>query len=320
MSIRWGLLGCGDIAVKRVAEAIRSDPRSELTAACRRDEVKLQAFASRFDIPHHTTRADELISRDDIDAVYIATPVHLHCEQTVAAAAAGKHVLVEKPMALSPQQCETMIQACYQAHVTLGVAYYRRFYPSVLRVKELIDSGALGRPLSVLAVTGNTNRFPANDWRVVQSLGGGGPLMDIGSHRLDLFEMLFGEASHVDAQFGKSDTYEAEETATLLLRFANGVHGVLQCYFGTADTPDRLEVIGTNGRITIEDLNGDEVKIVTAAGSQTESLPPHENFHAPLIRDFTEALETGRPPTITGDTGMRTNKMIAKAYAERVES
>ncbi|MEL6105612.1 MAG: Gfo/Idh/MocA family oxidoreductase [Planctomycetota bacterium] len=320
MSIRWGLLGCGDIAIKRVAEAIQSDPRSQLTAACRRDDEKLRAFASRFDVPHLTTRADELISRADIDAVYIATPVHLHCDQTVAAAGAGKHVLVEKPMAVSTEQCEAMIEACDHARVALGVAYYRRFYPSVCYVKELIDSGELGRPLSILAVTGNSNRFDADDWRVVPALGGGGPLMDIGSHRLDLFEMLFGEALHVDSQLGGSTAYEAEESATLMIRFNGGVHGVLQCYFGTVNTPDRLEVIGTDGRVTIEDLNGDEVQVVTAEGSHTRSLPPDDNFHTPLIRDFTEAIETGRKPAIAGELGIRTNEVIARAYRGRVES
>ncbi|MEO1524953.1 MAG: Gfo/Idh/MocA family oxidoreductase [Planctomycetota bacterium] len=316
MTIRWGLLGCGDIAIKRVADAIRSDPRSELVAACRRDAIQLEEFAATFEVPHRTTLAEDLIARDDLDAIYVATPVALHCEQTIATARTGKHVLVEKPMALSSDQCQAMIDACRSAEVLLGVAYYRRFYPSVLRLRELIDTGELGRPLSILAVTGNTNRFPADDWRVVRSMGGGGPLMDIGSHRLDLFDMLFGDAIDVHARLAPSDVYEAEESATLSMQFKGGVHGVLQCYFGTVDTPDRLEVIGTDGRVTIEDLNGPEVTIVTAKGSRIESHPPHENFHAPLVRDFTEAIETGRPPNIPGETGLRTNEVIATAYRE----
>ena len=314
MTIRWGLLGCGDIATKRVAQAIRSDSHSELIAACRRDEEKLSEFTAKFSIPNQTTSAEELVAREDLDAIYVATPVYLHREQTVSAAKAGKHVLVEKPMALSTAECREMVDACSEANVQLGVAYYRRFYPSVIRLRDLLASGTLGRPLSVLAVTGNSNRFPADDWRVVKAQGGGGPLMDIGSHRLDLFEMLFGEVTRVDAQFIDSDSYEAEQAATLSMQFEGGAHGILQCYFGTVNTPDRLELIGTEGRVTIEDLNGSEVQIVTADGSRTESLPPHENFHAPLIGDFTEALQTGRPPRISGEIGLRTNEVIERAY------
>ena len=314
MVIRWGLLGCGDIANKRVAGAIVADDRSELAAACRRDKDALEAFGNSFGISYLTTSSDELIAKEDLDAVYVATPVHLHCEQTIAAARSGKHVLVEKPMAIDPTECQRMIDACAASGVTLGVAYYRRFYPIVARVAGLIADGTLGRPLSILATTGNTNRFPADDWRVVKALGGGGPLMDIGSHRLDLFLQLMEDVNRVQSICSPSPHYEAEETATLLLEFQNGCHGVLQCYFGTVDTPDRLEVIGTDGRITIEDLNAGEMMLVTADGTLQESHRPDQNFHAPLIRDFTDAIRSGRSPTVTGEIAMATNQMIADAY------
>jgi predicted dehydrogenase len=314
MVIRWGLLGCGDIAKKRVAGAIVGDERSELAAACRRDKDALEAFGKTFGISCLTTSSDELIANEDLDAVYVATPVHLHCEQTMAAARSGKHVLVEKPMAIDPTECQRMIDACAASGVNLGVAYYRRFYPVVARVAGLIADGTLGRPLSILATTGNTNRFPADDWRVVKAFGGGGPLMDIGSHRLDLFLQLMGDVNHVQSICAPSPDYEAEDAATLLLEFQNGCHGILQCYFGTVDTPDRLEVIGTHGRITIEDLNAGEMMLVTSDGTTFESHRPNQNFHAPLIRDFTDAIQSGRSPTVTGEIAMATNQIIADAY------
>ncbi len=316
MTIRWGLLGCGDIASKRVADAIVADERSELAAACRRTEHLLQDFGKRFDIPTLTTSAKQLFAREDLDAIYVATPVYRHCAQTIAAAQAGKHVLVEKPMAYSSAECQRMITACSTAKVTLGVAYYRRFYPVVLRLAELIADGTLGRPLSILATTGNPTRFATEDWRVVKALGGGGPLMDIGSHRLDLFLQLFGRPRHVQASCAPSPEHDTEDMASLLIEFENRCHGVLQCYFGTVDTPDRLEVIGTDGRATTEDLNGGDLTIITAEGRRTESHPPHANLHAPLISDFTDAVLSGRPPTVTGEIGMATNDMMAIAYRE----
>ena len=313
-SIRWGLLGCGDIANKRVADAMLRDPRSALTAACRRDIAKLQEFGKQFDVSDLTGAAEELIEHPDLDAVYVATPVHLHCQHTIQAAEAGKHVLVEKPMAMNPLECRQMIDACSANGVKLGVAYYRRFYPSVSRIAELIGNGSLGRPLSILAVTGNENRFPADDWRVLKKYGGGGPLMDIGSHRLDLFDHLFGDISNVTAHCGASPDFEAEETATLLVEFASGASGVLQCYFGTIDVPDRLEVVGTDGRVTIESLNDDEVLIVDRSGTRTEQHPPNANLHSPLIEDFSRAVVGDREPMINGETGRKTNLAIQLAY------
>lgn len=316
MTIRWGLLGVGDIANKRVAAAIQNDPKSELVAVCRRDETKLQQFADQFGVCHRMANASEMIASNELDAIYIATPVDLHCPQTIAAAGAGKHVMVEKPMAIDPQQCDQMITACEAAGVTLGVAYYRRFYPVVRRIQTLIQSGLLGRVLSISAVTGNTNRFEADNWRVVRSRGGGGPLMDIGSHRLDVFLQLLGPVSQVKSNVIESDEFEAEQVSTVMMQFASGANGVLQCYFGTTNTPDRLEVIGTDGRISVEDLNQGDLVVHTNSGQKKESHPPHENLHAPLIEDFSRAIIEDRPPAITGIIGRQTNQIIQLAYQD----
>ncbi|MEO1617694.1 MAG: Gfo/Idh/MocA family oxidoreductase, partial [Planctomycetota bacterium] len=208
--IRWGLIGCGDVAHKRVADAILQDSRSTLVAACRRNSEKLASFASQFNVPSTTTDAMELIRQTDVDAVYIATPVSLHCEQTLAAAEAGKHVLVEKPMAMNPAECKQMVDQCQESSVTLGVAFYRPFYPVITRVRSILKGKEIGRTLSVLVTTGNPTRFPADDWRVVLSEGGGGPLMDIGSHRLDLLIDLFGQVTESSGFTIASPDYEAE--------------------------------------------------------------------------------------------------------------
>lgn len=315
MTIRWGLIGVGDIANKRVAAAIQADPNSELVAVCRRSELELQQFAQQFAAPHWFTDVDELLGLDELDAVYIATPVDCHLPHTLAAARAGKHVLVEKPMALDPDQCEQMISACLAANVRLGVAYYRRFYPVVLRAQSLIASGQLGRILSIGCVTGNSNRFPADNWRVIRARGGGGPLMDIGSHRLDVFLQLLGEVHCVQACMMDSPDFDAEQVATVMVQFNSGAHGVLQSYFGTVDTPDRLEIIGTDGRVTIEDLNQGDLMLGTAAGQTRESHPPADNLHGPLIEDFALAIMQNREPEITGPIGKKTNQIMQNAYS-----
>ena len=316
MPLRWGIIGCGDIARKRVARAIQECPGSRLEAACRRDETHLREFCRAFEVPRAYTDADDLLRDAAINAVYIATPVRLHLSQTIAAAAAGKHVLVEKPMARSVLECDQMIAACRQAGVKLGVAYYRRFYPIVARMRALMEDGAIGEVLSVSAVT-STPLAAGDDgaWRVVLDEGGGGALMDIGSHRIDLFLNLFGPIAEVHAFCdARTGDFEAEDVATLGLRFASGVHGTLQCFFGTSANRDEFTIVGTKGWLRADPLNGACLLVVRAGERSEESHPPDANLHAPLIADFADAVAAGREPRVTGEEGRRTNDVMERAY------
>src|SRR6266487_877198 len=146
-SIKWGLIGCGDISRKRVAPALRDLPHCELVAVSRANFEQAEVFAKEFGARKWCRTWQQLTADQEIEAVYVATPVHLHAEQTIAAAEAGKHVLCEKPMAMGAAECDRMIAACRAAGVRLGIAYYRHFYPAVIRAKELISSGAIGAPV-----------------------------------------------------------------------------------------------------------------------------------------------------------------------------
>jgi predicted dehydrogenase len=318
MSVRWGILGCGDIVRKRVAAAILDDPNSELLAVCRRNDAELRAFCDRFPVERPYTDDAALLADLDIDAVYVATPVHLHHLHAIAAAAVGKHVLVEKPMALSVAECDEMIATCEEADVKLGVAYYRRFYPVVRRMEELIADGAVGQPLSITAVTSSPFALSPEDdgyWRVRLAEGGGGALMDIGSHRLNLMLDLFGPVAEVSALCNtQAADYEAEDSATLLLRFESGVHGTLQCFFGTAVEADEFTVLGTAGRLSSNPLNGGELVVETAGGRTVEQHPPAGNLHGPLVADFAQAVIDHRAPVVTGEEGRMTNEVIERAY------
>jgi len=320
MTIRWGILGCGDVARRRVAAAIQQNSNSVLQAVCRRDQQQLQQFCDDFQVPDSYTDSQQLLEAPNIDALYIATPVYLHEPQTVLAAQQGKHVLVEKPMAMSVRECESMMETCRQNQVKLGVAYYRRFYPAVARMAEILSTGELGHLLSVTAVTATPFNFqPGEDgyWRVLQDQGGGGALMDIGSHRIDLFQHLLGPISEVS---GFTSTlaadYEADNCTTLTMRFTSGVHGVLQCYFGAAIDPDEFTLIGTNGRLTVTPLNEGRLVVELAEGRREELLPPSNNFNDPLIDDFVAAIAEDREPLISGSAGCGTNQVIAAAYLQ----
>ncbi|QEG42572.1 Gfo/Idh/MocA family protein [Roseimaritima ulvae] len=321
--LRWGLIGCGDVVRKRVAAAIADDPHSELVAACRRNAEELRAFCDSWSIDKAYTEAAELVQDEEVDAVYIATPVAEHLPQTLLAAAAGKHVLVEKPMAVDVAECDAMIEACQTAGVRLGVAYYRRFYPLVERIEQLLQSGAIGTPLGVSAVTATPLDLADGEppvWRMVQRSSGGGALMDVGSHRINVFLHLLGEIVEVKAICQNvAASYEAEDSAVLLFRFAGGPLGTLQCHFGARD-PDQFAIIGTRGRLSAEPLNGDRLAIEIDGQKQTESHPPADNFCAPLIADFVAAVREGREPKVAGCEGRATNRVMAQAYRSAGEA
>jgi predicted dehydrogenase len=317
--IRWGIIGCGDVARKRVAGAIQEDSASELVAVCRRDEAKLAEFQAQFDVPQAFTSAEELMQSPDIDAVYIATPVSLHKPQTLFAAGQQKHVLVEKPMAMNTTECDEMIAACREHSVRLGVAYYRQFYPVVARMLELIEQGEIGTVLSVTAITATPFAIDSDEdgyWRVLPELGGGGALMDIGSHRLDLFLSMFGRVVEIKAVCGTvAANYNADDSALAVLKFESGIHGSLQCYFGSEFDPDEFSVIGTKGRLVSRPLNGGDLLIERASETVVEHHPPNANFNVPLISDFVQAIESGREPKVTGQQGRAVNRQMELAYA-----
>lgn len=271
-------------------------------------------------MPQAYTSADDLIASPDVDAVYIATPVDLHRPQTIAAAAAGKHVLVEKPMAMSVAECDEMIAACAEHDVRLGVAFYRPFYPVVQRMRELIEAGGIGQVLSVSAVTATPFAISSGDdgyWRVIPEQGGGGALMDIGSHRLDLFLQLCGPVSGIKAFCSTiAADYAADDAVTAVLQFESGVLGSLQCFFGANTDPDEFAIMGTAGRLVSRPLNGGDLIIERGAERVVESHPPHANFNAPLIADFVTAILEHRPSAIPGEQGREVNRLMELAYRD----
>ncbi len=320
-TIRWGLVGCGDVVRKRVAQAVLDEPRSELVAACRRDKQRLDEFCDRFQIDKRYPRDTDLFTDPDIDAVYIATPVKDHLPQTLAAARAGKHVLVEKPMAMNVAECTEMIEVCRENDVQLGVAYYRRFYPLVQRIEELLKSGEIGTPLAISAVTSTPFALQPGEegyWRVIAEEGGGGALMDIGSHRINLFAHLFGGVQQVKCICRNvAANYDAEDTSVMVLGFESGSVGTLQCHFGSAVDPDEFSITGTLGRLYAAPLNGSELVIETAAGCRTERHDPPPNFCGPLVTDFVSSILERRSPRVCGDEGKLTNAIIERGYKDR---
>ena len=317
--VGWGLVGCGDIARKRVAPALRDLDNCELVAVSRADAARAESFAAEFGAKRWHADWRRLVEDPSVEAVYVATPVHLHAEQTVAAAEAGKHVLCEKPMALTVAECERMNAAAEANGVRLGVAYYRRFYPAVERVKQILELGEIGVP--VVAQVNAFERFdPAPDhprrWLLDGRRSGGGPMFDFGCHRIEVLINLFGD---VKAVKGLTSNVlferEVEDTACALLQFERGTQGVISVTHAARDPQDMLEIFGSEGSVRVDVLNKGRLCVSTKDGSSTQSHPPHANLHQPLIEDFADAVAEGRPPRVDGRVGQKVSEILEQIYA-----
>ncbi len=305
--VGWGLIGCGDIAQKRVAPALRDSPACELIAVNRAQSERAAAFAKQFGARRWYLDWKKLLRDEEVEAVYIATPVHLHAEQTIAAAEAGKHVLCEKPMAMNVRECDQMIAAGRRHNVKIGVAYYRHFYPVVDRIKAIIKSGEIGS--SVFAQINAFEQFnPAADnprsWLLQKDLAGGGPMFDFGCHRIEVLTNIFGPVTEVkgitaNVIFDR----EVEDTAAALLRFERGACGILSVSHVAAEPKDSLHIFGSLGSIRVSVLNEGKIRVIGKLGERYEAHPPDANLHAPLIEDFVNAVLTDREPRVSGGMG-----------------
>jgi predicted dehydrogenase len=321
---RWGLIGAGDIVRKRVAAALKDSPESSLVAVSRARGDLAESFAASVGVSRWYTDWRDLVADAGIDGVYIATPVHVHAVQTIAAAEAGKHVLCEKPMAMTAAECEPMIAACRANGVKLGVAYYRRFYPAIVRAKQILASGEIGR--AVVAQINAFERFnPAPDhpryWFVNRAQSGGGPMMDFGCHRLEVLLNLFGRVQRITASTANVVfDRDVEDTAAAILQFEQGPCATVTVTHAAMEAQDSVDIFATEGSIHIGTLNVGDMRVVTSGGERVERHAPAANLHAPLIEDFVRAVSNGSQPTVTGDVGLAVARIEDAIYGVELTS
>src|SRR6516165_10413768 len=212
--LNWLVVGIGDITTKRVIPAIQAEPRSRLHGLVTRDAAKASQFGAKV-----WRSIEEGLADPEVQAVYVASPVFLHARQTIQSLRAGKYVLCEKPMAMNEAEARTMVAAAEGSGKIFGVAYYRRLYPKLIRAKQLLDAGAIGK--AVFAELTNHMWFDGTgerSWLFDPAKAGGGPLFDIASHRIDVLNFLFGRPLRVAGQLSNAvHHYAVEDNATVMI-------------------------------------------------------------------------------------------------------
>ncbi len=247
--VRWGVLGAAKIATAKVIPAMQRGSACEVTAIASRDLARARDAAARLEIPRAYGSYEELLGDPDIDAVYNPLPNHLHVPWSIRAAEAGKHVLCEKPIALSVAETRQLIDARDRTGVRIGEAFMVRTHPQWVRARELVRSGAIGDLRAVVAAFSYFNRDPQNIRNVVE--WGGGALMDIGCYPIQISRFLFGrEPMRVAGAVERDPDMGIDRLTSGLLDFGAG-HAVFTCST-QAVAFQRVQVIGTARRIEIE--------------------------------------------------------------------
>ena len=318
MTFKLGMVGPGGIANSKLAPAIAEIDDVELWSVLSRDASRAAEFAKRHDARSSTpvyTDLDAMLSDPDLDGVVIATPDKLHSSQTVAAAAAGKHVLVEKPMATDLEGGRAMVDACSKAGVTLAVAYHLRHHAGLRAIHELARNGRFGR-LHHMRAQWTFHAADASNWRASTDVGRWWGLGGVGTHSLDqilwFLEPGGGPVAEVSSVISRSvHGGPHDETASIGLRFENGATAELMSSV-LIEAPSRFELYGSEGRAV-----GDGVLSVTGGGTLWLDDEPFDytpvNPYAGEIRDFVRAARSGEPPAAPGEVGLRNIEVLLEA-------
>ncbi len=318
-TIRWGIIGCGDVTEIKSGPGFQKADGSALVAVMRRDGEKARDYARRHGVPRAYDRADDLIHDSEVDAVYIATPPSSHCDLALRVAAAGKPCLVEKPMALNHPECLRMLGAFQSRCVPLWVAYYRRALRRFLVVREQIDEGAIGR-LTSIHVQVTAPLLAGDDrsnWRVNPGVSGAGLFFDLASHCFDLLDFLVGPITRVSGRStNTAGAYAAEDVTVAAFEFGNGTLGTGVWNFNGSEKTDVITFIGSQGDLTTPIFSDAGVAVHNGRLRRIEEVrnPPH--VHQPLIQTIVDELRGHGVCPSTGESGARTSWVLDRCVAD----
>jgi 1,5-anhydro-D-fructose reductase (1,5-anhydro-D-mannitol-forming) len=315
--IRWGIIGCGAVTEVKSGPAYQKTAGFELTAVMRRDLKLAESYAQRHNVAKFSDNAAELINDDTIDAIYIATPPDSHKHYALMVADAGKPCCIEKPLASSYQESLAIEQAFKKANVPLFIAYYRRSLPRFNKVKNLLESKAIGqvrniswqlsKPASALDLSGEYN------WRTDKNIAVGGYFDDLASHGLDLFSFLLGDFQQVSGiATNQQGLYSAFDAVTACWQHESGVTGIGSWNFGGAARQDSVNIVGSEGELNFSVFG--EVPIVLTQGNSREifTIENPKNIQLYHVENIYQQLVNGQQHPSNGASALHTSWVMDK--------
>jgi UDP-N-acetyl-2-amino-2-deoxyglucuronate dehydrogenase len=326
--MRFGIIGGGVIAPTH-AQAITGNSEAELVAIADVELEKAERMAVDYTIPHVYKDYQQLLKRDDIDAITVAVPSGYHAEVVIAAAEAGKHVLCEKPLEITADNMTRMTAACRKAGVKLGCVFQRRVSPAAIITKKAMDDGKLGKLVlgdAYQKYYRSPEYYRSAGWRGTWALDGGGALMNQGVHGIDLIQWLMGDVQSVFAYSSALvREIEVEDTAVAVVKYKNGAFGVIQGTTSVFPAQDmRFELHGEKGTIIFDDSGFKQWKFADSEeempqvdsilSSKDDPTRIANHGHFLLIDDLIQAIRENRDPLISGEEGRKSVDFILAIY------
>ena len=322
--IKWGFIGCGRVTNYKSGPAFQKVKHSEVVAVMSRDGDKAKAYAKEHGIKKWYNEALALINDPEVNAIYIATPPSSHATYAVMSLKAGKPVYIEKPMAVTYEECCRINRASEETNTPCFVAYYRRYLPYFKKVKQLVTDGAIGKVINVQIrfaqpprdLDYNRKNLP---WRVQPDIAGGGYFYDLAPHQIDLLEEMFG--CILDAKGFKNNLgglYEAEDSISACFRFETGLIGSGSWCFVAheAAKEDRIEIIGNKGQICFSVFSFEPIALHTEQGREEIIIENPEHVQQPLIQSVVDHLLGKSVCTCDGYSATTVNWVMDKVLGK----
>ena len=321
--VRWGFIGCGDVTEIKSGPAFAKVEHSKVVAVMRRDGEKAKDYAQRHGIPKWYSDAADLLKDPQVNAVYVATPPVFHADYAIMATRASKHVYVEKPMAISYAQCQRMISEAQKSNVLLFVAYYRRSLPYFNKVREILESDGIGEIQSVLlklscSVPEEIVSQKILPWRYKPKISGGGLLVDLGSHQLDLLDFLLGPIDQVmGIACNRVKHYMVEDVVSASFSFSSGILGSAMWNFAVAPElcQDEIEIIGSKGRLRFATFDFTPIYLDSLTGNEVFQFSRPLHIQEDLIRSVVKHLCGKGVCPSQAESAARTNKVMDQILA-----
>lgn len=310
--LNWGVAGCGKYAEFTFIPAMHMMRKSTVHSVFSNSEERAKAVAEKYGISLYFSNYDEFL-KSDIDAVYISSANADHYKQVIKAAEAGKNILCEKPLALSSAEAEEMIKVCRKNNVKLSINYVFHFHPLVRKAKEIIENGMIGKFISATA-NFNIEIAPSSNFRHSKA-GGGGALMDVGTHMIDLLRYFGGEISSIHGVMD-SVVYNSEidDFASAIAKFEKGGYGYFNVSFNSKKAFNRVEILGHKGAISIEKMiaarHSTPKLTILIEGEAKKSFRKRANKQLQLLKSVQKSFLLNEEPEVSGEDGLINLKIM----------
>lgn len=311
--LKWGVAGCGNFVETSFLPALNLIQRSKLISVFSHDIKRAEYIAGKFGAQNYSNNFDEFLEYD-FDIVYIAGANVNHYEQVIKSAKAKKHIVCEKPAGMNSQQIQEMIDICKENNVIFSVNFTHRFHPLVLKSKELIESGMIGKIVSVSA-TFNIDYPPNDNFRFKKELSGGGALRDLGSHMIDMLRLFGGDIvdikGYLDNIVYKSDV---EDFASAVVKFEKGGYGYFNVSYNSNKSFNRIEILGHKGIISLENFIGKKnvsaKLIINLQGEAKKAFRKRANKITYMIKSLQRTILKNQVSLVPGDDALKAMKII----------